>query len=602
MDLVQLFNGAVQKGLKLGSSSLANAGLAIQSNLSFTPSTTTTQPLSSPLKIWGHFGAFHLSLRYVIHPETGESTGQLVADIYSPTEQGRPTKEDQQEGGGLPLPCTFRWRRRTTTDTPPILLDIKDVHSNVYQLCADDISTTIVVEATPQPGGEPWGTAYAEIGPFDVDVRSRQILDNGIATGSLRFPVKLIKATDHIPSDENRQLVIHIMADQVKLLQPGPMNIGYTRKWEARYGADYPELQLNANHALQFTVDFTTEVTVVLEAISRQQRDLISLAIRCFHARSYIATSAILDIVLAHPDRKSIDEAEGAGGQIELLTLIEKLRAELNRTVQSSERCVRERDRALFEKESLQAEMTDTIHAFQMQLADGNPAYATYRSIILEKSAENQKMQHSLMQTVKQLQTSEETLQRELSKVRDNSNLLVDKHRVELRELKNAFLHTKGRHDNLLAENKKVTSELESYRMEMSKHANKSKASEDENGRIHRTLDDVIAERNRLAKINESITKELEKTRNTSRQEKLKLWSENEHLLQDKQDIQQQVASLSHQLQDLRSQPAVASEESDAKLKEANEQLNQKILENQKLMDEVASLKYRIRKLAKTTS
>eukprot|EP00922_Rhytidocystis_sp_ex-Travisia-forbesii_P071581 GHVS01106802.1.p1 GENE.GHVS01106802.1~~GHVS01106802.1.p1 ORF type:complete len:713 (-),score=153.08 GHVS01106802.1:88-2226(-) len=712
MDIYELLGGAVKQGLKLTSNLSSSAASQSATTADGAGGGTTTTSTSGPtgggglptqhqhhhdVKLWGEYGGFTLSLRCVIS-SSGDPTGQLVADIFpSPTSSPTPPGPSGVGGGGvgrggssggailstllvrsktessavlggsnlsggggrgggggvLPVPCKFRWRRKLSRG---VFVEIANASSNVHQLSADDIATFILVEATPDKAEAAdagcWGTAYGEIGPFDVDVRSRQILENGFANGSLRFPVKLVEDTRDGRSgmggveETNKQLVIHIMTEEVKVLQPGPMNMGYTRKWCAKYGAEYPIISLHNTNAMLFTVSFGTGESVSLEAFSRHQRDLIALGVRCFHARSYVSTSALLDLVLPSPDYRSgraLESAEG-NGQIDLFCLVEKLRAELNRTVEIADRCLREREKAMVEKESLQAEMTDTIEAFQTQLGDaqpdGNPAYATYKTMIEEKYAENEKLQatlmsttrelqhkdrelrelmesrdsasavsHQLLQTTKQLQDKEREM-RSLVESRDNASLVSRRHQAELKEVQNAFLHTKARHDNLLLANKELTAEVERWRSQATSQSSKATEArhdystriaqlEEEASRASRTVDDVVAERNRLMKLNGSISRELEKARATAHLELQKLQTENEHLIQDKQDLEQQLTSLAEQLQVVRD--AEHQVEMEKRQKELEGKVAEKDEEINKLKEEVASLKFRIRKLAKSS-
>eukprot|EP00921_Rhytidocystis_pertsovi_P015382 GHVQ01024464.1.p1 GENE.GHVQ01024464.1~~GHVQ01024464.1.p1 ORF type:complete len:457 (+),score=73.23 GHVQ01024464.1:1447-2817(+) len=397
------------------------------------------------------------------------------------------------------------------------------------------------------------------------------------------------------------------------------------------------------------------EESVSLEAFSRQQRDLIALGIRCFHAKSYIATSAILDIVLAKPDYKAASGVNNVDGQIELMCLVEKLRSELNRSVDTSERCTRERDRALAEKESLQAEMTDTIQAFQAQLADsqpdGNPAYATYRTVLAEKTAHIQqladrlmKSEHDLISTrhllnqthksipphpsspttttqapssassgelkeeVKRLRKEledfhfdKEKLRCELAHTHDASTTEIRKLQNKLKEVENAFLHVKGRLDNELVDKKSRGAEMNRQNDELSCIQRELKENQ-------RSLEEVVAERNRFSKALESNKRELDKSRSTfemdlrkcktqSELDLRKYKTENELLLSQKQDLEAQVKTSLQELEDVRKAPSKNSQE----LEEAKEQLRIKDEELLKLTEDCANLKYRIRKLAKSS-
>jgi len=89
----------------------------------------------------------------------------------------------------------------------------------MYQISADDIGCIVVVEASLADDQNPdyYGTAVGEIGPFDLDPASRRAIDNSVAAGGSRFPVRFFKTEEGAPQD----FVIHVASEELKIVQPG---------------------------------------------------------------------------------------------------------------------------------------------------------------------------------------------------------------------------------------------------------------------------------------------------------------------------------------------------------------------------------------------
>eukprot|EP00920_Eleutheroschizon_duboscqi_P042253 GHVT01101076.1.p1 GENE.GHVT01101076.1~~GHVT01101076.1.p1 ORF type:complete len:891 (+),score=253.30 GHVT01101076.1:113-2785(+) len=701
----------------------------------------------------------------------GCQTGRILA-VTSPGRAHRPhgaaaaspaqlaTRDSQT------VACTYRWRRKTphTNDAR----DVDGVHGNVYQLSADDIGSLVVVEATPVSSSSPeyWGTAVGELGPFQVDGRCRQLVDEALASGSARFPCRIISSTGSATGGHSSDAILHLLTDEVQLTEPASGGMGSLRKWSAAYAGGFPKVRLHPtdNKKLTIILSSSADDHVECEALARHQRDAIALAVRCFQARNLITTSAIMNHLMTLPDcgADGVSEEGEVDAKVDLVALVSSLSEDLSACLSVSDRCRRDRDRLQHEKKALENEMVETIGAFQEQLChlqpDGNPLYSTYRAAAEEQAQklkelklqldQSERLQsvyqrellslrsnlnqatgdndtsgnHNLNQQqtlnelkqlqklLKQYKTQNEILVAEKNKLEKDKNSnqfqgwtglgggsgrqatarsfavdplertareareeatrmtaeLEEKHlekerlsrelseasrshqhamaclSKELKEVQDAFLHTKARHDKQLVEIKELSSRCNHLQRELESQAASSNAAiensnyrakeyERELERVNRAMQETMAERNRLLKRVESLSKDLEKSRTSSASQLTRLVDGSQALQMEKTKVDEELASAQkesaelkknvHELeaQLLRAKRGVSSRsvtvETEAseiggggrpcaasvasELQEANKKLEEGKLVVEKLQGENKTLKSRIRKLAK---
>eukprot|EP00923_Selenidium_pygospionis_P006197 GHVN01010653.1.p1 GENE.GHVN01010653.1~~GHVN01010653.1.p1 ORF type:complete len:842 (+),score=157.70 GHVN01010653.1:76-2526(+) len=286
---------------------------------------------------------------------------------------GRLTAKATRHGGQQEIPIKCRWRRRVGAT----LIEITSVQGSVYHLSADDIGAHIMVEASPvarESGLE--GVAFSELGPFDMDPSIRQSLDNylgGVGGSGTRFPVRMIGLEDSMATTENDDLMLLVGTEEVKVTKPGHMNVGFTREWVGYYGGTYPEIQIHSTSPQMFDMILSDDPSDRLQlcAMTRNQRDLIALTLRCFRGRQHIATSVLLEYVargIAVPEDPNAAAANGSMVTLDNYILVERLNAELNKALDNQTKAMSERDRAMSEKDSLEKEINATIEAYQSLL------------------------------------------------------------------------------------------------------------------------------------------------------------------------------------------------------------------------------------------
>eukprot|EP00435_Cladocopium_sp_Y103_P032120 s1597_g8.t1 len=288
--------------------------------------------------------SFQFSLHFEPRSEHGGlcQTGVLVASA--------------QDGEGRPLPLTCRWRRRIGSHT----VEIPGITSSMYHASADDVGMQIICLAEPE-GQRQLGVAQAIIGPFELDPITRMSLENIVSSGASRFPVRHFR-------DQNdphpRDLQIHVTQEHVKVVHPGAGR--GSGEVMAPYSADYPKVIIHPTDTCKFRLELCDEQDKIFHfvALSRTMRDLITLLVRTFHARQYVATSFILSRLFQDPARPGAPLTTIMTQEFDLQRLADRLGKELDRTVgqlESVERVVRNSNN---EKRELQAQLSETIGSY----------------------------------------------------------------------------------------------------------------------------------------------------------------------------------------------------------------------------------------------
>ena len=150
------------------------------------------------------------------------------------------------ENTNEPIALTCRWKRRIGDS----IVDIPGIQSNMYQISADDIGTSVIVEAQPAERGGQWcGCALGEIGPFELDAGTRRSLDNALSASGTRYPV----AYHQSDTDEKRiDTTLHITPEFIKFCPPpGSGDRGPLETMDS-YTADYPKVIIHPLDTVRF--------------------------------------------------------------------------------------------------------------------------------------------------------------------------------------------------------------------------------------------------------------------------------------------------------------------------------------------------------------
>mmetsp|Transcript_16237 Transcript_16237/g.36399 ORF Transcript_16237/g.36399 Transcript_16237/m.36399 type:complete len:616 (+) Transcript_16237:147-1994(+) len=258
-------------------------------------------------------------------------------------------------GQTIPLRC--RWMRSVGAHTR----EIPKIAGGMYHASADDVGVYVVCQAEPSgPSSDAHGTAFGQIGPFELDPITRMSVEDLVAREGSRFPVRHFRdAEDQRPRD----LQIHVRPDSVKVVHPGPNN-----EVVAPYTADFPKVILDPQDTCHFRLELSEdrEKNYHFVALSRSSRDLIVLLIRIFHARTYVANSYMLGQVVQNPMKSgflSLDQRPCNPGY-DVSKHAERLGKELDRAAGQLEAVDKMATCAHEERAQLQVQLQETISSY----------------------------------------------------------------------------------------------------------------------------------------------------------------------------------------------------------------------------------------------
>ncbi|CDW77286.1 UNKNOWN [Stylonychia lemnae] len=267
----------------------------------------TTTPIPVKQKNGGHthiWGDYNYDFSFNTQGESLYQTSIVYANA-----EGSP---------GLPIPIKCSWFRIKNERT----YQIPEISSNVYQLSAEDIGCKIRIEATPQDEDSYQGKAFGEFGPIELDPSARQTLEYVLGTGGSQFPISvLLHGSDtnfhkrgnsrslkenQYESDELESIEANLYVNSHVIKICFNDSYGGTANEDAialKYTIDYPRIELHPYDTFRFKIFYTDDKIeakydfnkcIEVRALSRQSRDLIALAIKCFSAHTYFINSKII--------------------------------------------------------------------------------------------------------------------------------------------------------------------------------------------------------------------------------------------------------------------------------------------------------------------
>lgn len=334
---------------------------------------------------------FEFNLNFEPRSEGGGlcQTGVLVASATARAE------------GGQPVPITCRWKRCIGAHQ----IEIPGINGSMYHTSADDIGMNIICQAESASDSS-LGQAVGQLGPFELDPITRMSLENLIASGASRFPVRHYRDQD---DPHPRDLQIHVTQDHVKVVHPGAER--GSSEVVAPYSADYPKIVIHPLDTCKFRLELSEELDKIYHfvALSRTSRDLIALLIRCFHSRKYVATSFILSQLFQNPATPGAPLTSLQRHDFDIHGLGQRLGKELDRTVGQLEVVERVVRNVVQEKSELQAQLRETIGSYteaieklhqQLAFAKGGPSAAVQLQVHEAKNVHQRlQMEHQDLRT-----------------------------------------------------------------------------------------------------------------------------------------------------------------------------------------------------------
>ncbi|EAN32749.1 hypothetical protein TpMuguga_02g00466 [Theileria parva strain Muguga] len=257
--------------------------------------------------------------------------------------------------------CDFTWRRVLYSYE----WHLDHVSGPTYKLTADDVGTTIAVKCSLRGSDE---EAEAEVGPIDIDVRSKRLIQESLINNTSRHQLYLVDVNSEKVSagSDYRHFVLYLLEEEL-VLKPED-NLAFNFRTKCRFGTDYPRVTLDFEDELKFYVEFDQSLKYSLRVYNKSQRDSVVLMIRVFHSRvllnncfennqTELTRDGRLDLIV---NKKTFS----------LNSLIQRQSVDLSNLILENSRLERELERSKQEKSFLELEMKNTIQVFQEQIAE----------------------------------------------------------------------------------------------------------------------------------------------------------------------------------------------------------------------------------------
>ncbi|BAM40193.1 DNA topoisomerase 2 [Theileria orientalis strain Shintoku] len=257
--------------------------------------------------------------------------------------------------------CKFSWRRRLHSYE----CAIDHCTQSTYKLTADDVGNTVVVRCSLEGSHE---YAEAEIGPIDIDVRSKRMIQEALINNTSRHQLYLLEVnSEKVQSQSDyRHVVLYLLAEEVTLKPED--NMGFAWRSKCRFGTDFPRAKLDLEDELRFYLEFDADLKFTLRVYNRNQRDLVVLMLRVFHSRVLLNSSFENNQMELTRDGR-LDQLVNMN-TLSLNALVQRLSVDVSFLILENSRLGRELERAKQEKSFLELEMKSTIQVFQEQIAN----------------------------------------------------------------------------------------------------------------------------------------------------------------------------------------------------------------------------------------
>lgn len=283
----------------------------------------------------------------------------------------------------------IRWRRKIKDR----LVDIHNKDSSLmYNLTADDIGSTIIIEIYPKGEvNDSLNITYGELGPIEIDNTTKLSLSKSLKTGLIRFPVQIIRDefenlinadinSKESINNENSMMTKDILVvtnDDIKVIRNGmsSSNSNFEKKveWSAKYFGGNIHIKLNDLSTKEFTLCSGYDVhkqKISVKTTSRNARDIAVLTIRCLNIKHSLSLETIIDGGICWNlentngqdlNRIEIDENK----KLNIFAYIGSLEDEIANLENGKERLNEDKKRLQNEKILLENELAETIAAYQ---------------------------------------------------------------------------------------------------------------------------------------------------------------------------------------------------------------------------------------------
>lgn len=491
---------------------------------------------SSPRK-YKISGSSNFSLSISIQGELPYHTSVISINTHSKT-----NKKDI-------LGATYKWYRFHDSTT----YHLPDISSNTYILSPTDIGYSLKAEISSKEEGFE-GTSFVEFPIIKLDPATRNTLEGILTAGGSSFPAVLAQHAENPYKDFN----ILLTSDVLRIVRTSDQKFLKTG-----YSLSNPRVEIHSKDQSLVCFRFEEEFKekhelfqgkreLLFKLSSKNSRDLLVLALKCFSIKNFLINSKILASLEAFPEETGETVARSLrdkASKIEGFLEIDAIKQENCMLFARIEAQKREKDCFVEKIRELEQEIVETIDTYTKLIADlrENPA-----EIVESFSEKSNQLLHK---------KNSEKFEKELSNL--NKTLFKDDAETQILDLSKKL-------SRISAENCELKSQLVNYRENGDNLQDlriKLEFLQQENAALRHTQQKFVELQRKYCEFDEKIAKNCRNTEKNS-----------EEIVAENKQLRRKVESLQKELEN----------KGDSRIIEHLTRTNRKFLEeNQQLIEEI---------------
>ncbi|CRG98208.1 conserved Plasmodium protein, unknown function [Plasmodium gallinaceum] len=243
-----------------------------------------------------------------------------------------------------------------------------------------------------------YGVAVAEIGPFNLNVKTKKMLETIIHNDTIRYPIYLIKKVinnedknnedmmlyinkkkntfsdyddnnsidnlslySNIESENDVIYMLYIHKNEIKIID---QNNKMKHMWSYKFNHIYPFVEFLENK-YYFSLHINVNEYYICKCLYKRHRDLIAIILRYMHANLYIINDYIFNNINQSFENTRV---KNIFDNIDINSILENINKELLINQKLNQKYLLKINSLKTEKNMLEEELKNTIEAFQTQL------------------------------------------------------------------------------------------------------------------------------------------------------------------------------------------------------------------------------------------
>jgi len=323
------------------------------------------------------------------------------------------------------------------------------IHSNTYQLSAEDLGYTLKVEVTPQEEDHN-GTAVVQYGPVRLDPNVRNTLESILGAGGSRFPIQLVDEETGAMSKEPAAL--SMTSEFVRIVETPP--VGKEKELKFKYSYDLPKIELNYLDCTRMYFMFVGDEEdsdavkkfingkkngphkLGMKFLSRTARDLVILALKSFATKNYLVNSMMINEVVFTPGKIFRDKKDNPQKIGDMLLEVDSIKREMYLVLERNQELGKDKERLQQNLKGLEQELSSTIDTYGQLLNEVRSNVDTSQST--DSAGEYKKKTENLQDEVRKLKRRIQEMEEERLYTEKNSSPKRKSVRPDEKGLKNS--------------------------------------------------------------------------------------------------------------------------------------------------------------------